>query len=98
MEGRTRARLKSRCVGELNRETGSTSTARCGVRVIDLECGADQFGGKVDFRTRHKFQAHFIDKDANAVARHNEVVAIGCVIQIELIGESRAAAAFDGNP
>ena len=82
----------------LDREAGAATAAGCRIWIVDLERGADQFGREVDFRAVHEFQAHFIDQDADAVSGHDQIVFIGGIVEIELVRESRAAAAFDGNP
>lgn len=42
-------------------KTRATAAAGGCVRIVDLECGADQLCREINFRAGHEFQAHFID-------------------------------------
>ena len=79
------------------RKAGAAATGGGGVRIVDLESGADQLGRKVDFRPAHEFQAHLIHKDPCAVALNDDVIVILRVLKVELVGKARTAPTFDGD-
>lgn len=76
---------KLRADRALDRETRAAAAARCGIWIVDLERGSDQLGREVDFRAVHKFEAHFIDQDADPIARDHKVIRIGGIIEIEFV-------------
>jgi hypothetical protein len=82
----------------LNRKARPAAAAGGGIGVCDLERGATQIVHKVHHAATHKIEAHRIDDERHAIGLHGDVVILGSVSQAEAILETRAAAAFHGEP
>src|SRR6185436_4823750 len=80
-------------VSALKREARSAAAGGLGLRVVDLERGADQVVDEVDLGAGEVLKRHRIDQHGDAVANDGDVVLGLVALDVELVLESRAAAA-----
>src|SRR5690349_17928120 len=84
-------------VRALEREARAAAAGGRGIRVLDLEGGADQVVDEVDLGACEVFERHGVDQDLRAAFRDDGVVACLCIDEVELVLKAGAAAALDGD-
>jgi hypothetical protein len=65
------------------------------LRIVDLERLPDQVVDEVDLRPGHVIDRHRVDQHHGALARQHQVILGLGALDVELVLEARAAAAFD---
>src|SRR6185312_9702144 len=74
------------------REAGAAAAGGFGLRVLDLESGADQVVDEVDFRAGQILHRDRVDQHDGASALDGEIVGRARALHIELVLEAGAAA------
>src|SRR5262245_47749351 len=82
---------------ELDGKAGAAAAGGGGLRVVHPERGADQVVDEVDLGPRHVVERHRVDQHGRPVLRDDDVVVGLGAVDVELVLEARAAAAFDAD-
>ena len=77
----------------LQRKARAAAAGGLGLRIVDLERGADQVVDEVDLGAGQVLQRHRIDQHGDAVAGDDDVVVGLVAVDVELVLEAGAAAA-----
>src|SRR4051794_3987892 len=83
--------------GDLQRERGAAAAGGGRLGVLDLERLADEVVDEIDDRAFHVLQRDLVDEDLRAVLLDHEIVRLPGAVDVEAVGEPRAAAAVDAN-
>src|SRR5262245_38579743 len=78
-----------------DRERAAAAAGGLGVRVLDLERGADQIFDEIDLGAGQEVERGVVDDDLHPVALEQVVVGLHRVVEREAVLEARAAAARD---